>query len=201
MNLFTQSLLRALGVLLVLCSLAILVLLCNKPIRPIPSTDIKIGERAELEKRAESGDPVAQYELTLFVDDPIKISALLKKAAESGYAPAVVTYATSIMDDNEISANQARKMLESVAIKGYYPAIIELTHCISQGDCGPASIKDALSWAIASRLLLERKLIKQNALRQDEESLRRHLSLSDLSVAEEHAQLIVKKIPKVTDSQ
>lgn len=193
------SLAILIGVILIICIALLFMKFRAKPTPPIPSTQLKYEKYVELENLARSGDPIAQYELTLFLDDPKEIRSLLKKASESGYPPAMVTYAVSIMSDNAESSIQARMILESAAKDGHYPAIVELTLCVSKGKCGPSSARTALTWAVVSRLLFDRKLIEQNKLESDEENFREQLSKEEAITAETTAKELASRIQKVTN--
>jgi TPR repeat protein len=162
------------------------------------TTHISNEDRRELERRAANGDPAAQYGLTLYVDDPRQADELLQKAANAGYPPAVMTYATHIMSQNAQNGMKARTMLENIASLGYYRAIVELAWCVGKGTCGPASKKDALTWAIVAKLLYEQKRINRNDLEGLEQDIRNELSPQDISLAETNAKSIAAKIHDVT---
>lgn len=195
----SRILLAVLGVISIICITLLFMTFRAKPTSPIPSTQLKDEKLAELENLARSGDPIAQYELTLFLDDPEEIRSLLKKASESGYPPAIVTYAVSMMSDDEKSGIQARTILESAAKNGYYPAIVELTLCVSKGKCGPSSPKIAFTWAVVSRLLFDRKMIQENKLKLNEERIREQLSNEEVITAENNAKELTGRIQKVTN--
>lgn len=186
-----------------LAGIAILVLMTlvirfslHRIMDPVSGNYISEEKLQELKQKAAAGDPAAQYTLTLFVDIT-QGEVLMKKSAEAGYPPAVVTYA-DMMENKEGSA-QARTMLEKTAKDGYYPAIKMLTHCIARGSCGAASQKDALLWATVSRLLVEDNKLRTNELSEDEQQLLVGLTSDELKAAQSEAKSIADKITKVTN--
>lgn len=182
---------------LAVCVAVTLFLLQATETKPVPSSSIEPDKLRELERRAATGDAAAQYTLTLFLDDPARIEALLKTAADAGYPPAVVTMAQATMSKGASEGVVARGRLEAVAKGGYYPAIIELAHCLSQGDCGPESGTDALTWALVSGLLAQQNKIAANELKDEELRLRATLSANEVARAEANAELLAKGISSV----
>lgn len=181
-----------------LIAIALFFVLPRSSSNPVTSNQTTIEQRQELERKAAKDDPVAQYALTLLVDDPVRQRGLLRKSADAGYPPAVMTLAVSLMSENHEEKAGARKMLEGIAQRGYYPAVVELSRCLSQGLCGDASQRDALMWSVVSRLLTEEKKIEANLLKGDELKLRAGLTDSEINRAQSSARLIAEKIHHVT---
>ena len=117
----------------------------------------------ELERRAVQGDAEAQYALTLFITDPVEGEKMLRRSAGSGYAPAVITLASSLMNFGQSSpdkAREARELLEGAARAGSYRAMLELEDCLEEARCGAADRQAALAWCVVSRILFDDKRVK-----------------------------------------
>lgn len=193
--------------------LTILILPNSKNHTPTTPSYIKSAKLQELELRALKGDPEAQYGLSLYIDDVNRSFELIKRAAESGYPPAVMTYADMIMSRDKQGAIRARRMLEQVAENGYYRAIVALAQCLSEGKCGPASNKDALTWALVFQLATKQKLIDRTKLTDIDKKLLEinidemsklekrllgEVAHNEIITSEANARAIVNKMQKLT---
>jgi hypothetical protein len=171
-------------------------------------------ELQKLEADAAAGDPVAQYGLTLYIEnDQKRIDDLIERSAKSGYPPAIITYTDEIMHQDKQSGVRACRILMDTAKEGYFPAVVVLSECIENGECGRKSNKKALKWAIFARLLLEEKNINKKILylydvdklslesakdraASVERRTRDVLNSNDINQAETAAKTLVTKVPK-----
>jgi hypothetical protein len=169
----------------VLLLLGLIWLLLSRPGElPIPSNAVTPGERQELERRASAGDAMAQYSLTLLIDDAAKRAEMLKRAADGGYPPALVTYALSLADRGGPEAAHARGLLERAAKTGYYPAITELAACLELGTCGSTDRQAAMSWVVVSQLLKQSSKIPNDELEAAGSRIRATLQPKQIADAE-----------------
>jgi len=171
---------------------AFLLILRVKGQPPTTPSYITHTDLQELERRASNGDPVAQYGLSLYTDDPKRSAELILKAATSGYPPAVVTYANELMSHGNGDGLKAKKMLEDVAKRGYYPAIVEITQCLEQGKCGPSSNKEAFVWTVVARLLIEHKRIDCNKM-SDIDRKKYLIDITNMQNIEQHLRKVLER--------
>ena len=201
------------GLALVSCGVVIFMLKAKER-PPVTPSHISQDDLRGLEQRAAAGDPVAQYGLTLYIDDEKRVNELIKKAAKSGYPPAVVTYADRLISQEKPEGLKAKGILEDVAKQGYFPAITLLASCRENGECGLASKEDALKWAAFARLLIvqknsdKKKLylydVDNKSLESDkknasevEQRLRKELKSSEVDQAYAAAKSLISQMPNM----
>lgn len=152
------------------------------------------GRQQELRRRAETGEPDAQLALSLVLQGTPEGDSLLKKAADSGYGPAVVTLARRALGGDQQLSQSAAVLLEKAARNGYYPAAVELADCLRSGSCGARSAEDALMWVIASRYWAKEGKIKSNLLHDVEAKLMREVSSARVPVIQQRARDLVASV-------
>jgi TPR repeat protein len=155
----------------------------------------------ELSQGAADGDAAAQYAMTQFITDPVEGEKMLRRSAMAGYATAVITLASSLMnhaDGGLENGLEARSLLESASRSGSYRAMRALENCLERGRCGPEDRQAALSWSIPSRLLFEKKAVKTNELPAEESQLIKEMTSQQLAEAQATAQAWVQSM-KVVD--
>jgi TPR repeat protein len=162
---------------------------------PVTSNQVAPEKLRELQQKAASGDAAAQYALTLYTDDANEAEQLLKKAADGGYPPAIVTLSQTLMSRGGAQAARAKTILEGAAQRGYYPAIVELVHCLEAGECGPPSKVEAYTWIGVADLLAQQGKIAKSQLSEEEKRLRPQLTPPELDRARENAQTIAQRVP------
>lgn len=161
---------------------------------PVASNQISPEKLSELKQKAAVGDAAAQYALTLYVDDASQAEQLLKKAADGGHPPAVVTFAESLMNKGGAEAARARTMLEGAAQRGYYPAIAELVRCLDAGECGKPSKVAAYTWVAVADLLAQQGRIEKSELSEEGKRLRPQLTQVELEEAQTNAKAIAERV-------
>lgn len=161
---------------------------------PVASNQISPEKLSELKQKASAGDASAQYALTLYVDDASQAEQLLKKAADAGHPPAVVTFAGTLMNRGGAEAARARTMLEGAAQRGYYPAIAELVRCLDAGECGPPSKVAAYTWVTVSGLMVQQGKIEKSELSEEGKRLRPQLTQVELEQANANAKAIAERV-------
>ena len=120
-----------------------------------------------------------------------KCRTRVTRAAESGYPPALVTYALSLRDRGGAEAERARSLLERAAKTGYYPAITELADCLEHGTCGTTDQQAAMSWVRVSRLLKQSNKIPTDDLEHWDSRIRAMLQPTQIADAEITARNLV----------
>lgn len=161
---------------------------------PVASNQITAEKLSELKQKAAAGDASAEYALTLYVDDASQAEQLLKKAADAGYPPAMVTFAETLMNKGGADAARARKMLEGAAQRGYYPAIVELVRCLDAGECGTPSRVVAYTWVAVADLLAQQGKIEKSELGEEGKRLRPQLTQVELVQAQANAKAIAERV-------
>lgn len=148
----------------------------------------------ELRRRAAAGEPHAQLALALVLQGTPEGEHLLKNAAGTGYAPAMVVLARRALGGDKESSQSAAVLLGKAARSGYYPAAVELGDCLRSGSCGAQSAEDALMWAIASRYWAKEGKIKHNLLNDLEAELVREVSATRIPLIEQRARALVAEV-------
>ncbi|WP_157598005.1 MULTISPECIES: hypothetical protein [unclassified Rhizobacter] len=122
----------------------------------------------------------------------------LDRAAADGHPPAIVALALGEINAGAGASMATRSRLETVAMSGYYPAILLLTSCLADGHCGPAARAEAYTWTLVSHRLVDAGKLQSNQLTDDEAALRQHLDASQADASSRRAANIAAKIEQVS---
>ena len=122
----------------------------------------------------------------------------LARAAADGHPPAILALALGEINAGTGMSTATRSRLETLAMKGYYPAISLLTTCLADGHCGPASQADAYMWSRVSQRLVDAGKLQTNKLASYEATLRNLIEASQADAASRRADGIAAKIERVT---
>lgn len=158
-------------------------------IPPVSGNYISPSNLDDLKEKALSGDPISQYEMTVFGTDDGNAEMWLKSAADQGYLPAMFDYAKSR------KGMEKKSLLEKLAKRGYVQAMEELIVCIDNSSCGEKSELEELMWInVASALTNKGNKSLPPAVQIIETSLKSSMAKIEQKQAIDRAQILLKRI-------
>ena len=186
-----------------LCAIGTVVSLCVLVVDRTPSMDrrpaaVPDDRLALLRSRAAAGDNDARMDLSVLLGDSGEGMLQLVRAAADGHPPAIVALALGEINAGTGEPMATRSRLETLATKGYYPAILLLTSCLADGHCGPASQAEAYMWALVSQRLVDAGKLQSNKLARYEVTLRNLIEASQADASSRRADGIAAKIERVS---
>lgn len=182
-----------------------------RPIGALPSSFVSPEDQASLGRRAAAGDCEAVYRLALHASPREQSDALMRRAANGNFPPAMLLVAESLIRKGGVDAKRGRLVLAELVDRQSVGAACRLVRCLQRRRCGEASRTKLLALAILGRSfalprysgvdsdgVLRRGL---ECLEDEEARLRQSLSKVEQRKAEAAAKRNIRRIRRTRTSK